>query len=462
MNLDAYRQVWNDLPTDDGMFSRMEQWGNIYGGIPEWGVTRARTVSKKFRRPLNLLNMGKLMCDEFAHRVFAAEQVDITTGNDTYDEWLADLLNREGFWKCMPQFLSKAFAVGGGCIKEYIGDGRVRLNYIGGDYFYPVQWDNKDITGGIFGTNITKGKVYYTYLERHHYDNGTACAERKLFRSSAQGVLGTEVDPGELFELDEPPQTSVPCFQYFRPDISNNLTDLMPLGISCFANCTDTLKALDIAFDSFSREFILGKKRIIVPSSCIRTVVDPEDGKTVRYFDSDDEVYQALKCDDDRDLKIQDNTTALRVEEHVSAINSLLDILCMQAGLSSGTFSFDSQQGMKTATEVISQESKTAMTVKCHKNALAEAIEGMCRAAFELAVQTGELRPAEYELAVGFKDSIIIDDNQMIENNISLVAAGLKSKLTAIMEIMRCDEETAREELGRIGGEMPVIGGMEI
>lgn len=458
MDLTLFRQVWPDLPADDGFFTRCEEWKDIYSGAPPWTDVTTKSIRKKYRRRMSQLGTAKLLCDEFAHKVFA-EQVEISTGNDGYDEWLKDFLDREGFWKNMPQLLSRAFAVGGCCIKEYIGDGKVKLNYIGGDFFYPSQWDNRHITGGVFSTSVTMGKKYYTYLERHSFKDGTSSVERRLFRSDMQGTLGKEVDVSELYELDDALAVDFPCFQYYKPDISNNLSDL-PLGISCFANCTDTLQALDVAFDSFSREFVLGKKRIIVPSSCIRTVVDPDTGKAERYFDTDDEVYQALKCDEDKDLKIQDNTTALRVDEHVRAINSLLNILCMQTGLSAGTFSFDMQQGMKTATEVISEESKTALTVKCHKNLLVETIEGMIHAAIALAVRTGELRAEQYDLAVGFKDSIIIDDNQMIENNINLVSAGLKSKLTAIMEVMRCDEETARQELERISAEAPVVGEM--
>ena len=243
---------------------------------------------------------------------------------------------------------------------------------------------------------------------------------------------------------------SVPAFQYWKPDISNNQQTTLPLGVSIYANCIDTLKALDTVFDSFVREYILGKKRIIVPSSCIRTVVDPESGKSTSYFDTDDEVYQALKCDEDRDLKITDNTTVLRVQDHVNGINALLNILCSQVGLSAGALSFDQSKGMKTATEVVSENSKTAQTMKANKNLLVEFIEGMIKAVLELAVYSGELPKKEYSLSVAFKDNVIIDDNTLIENNINLVAAGLKSKVSAVMEIMKCDEATARAELEKI------------
>lgn len=221
------------------------------------------------------------------------------------------------------------------------------------------------------------------------------------------------------------------------------------------------MKALDVAFDSFSREFILGKKRIIVPSSCIRTVVDPETGNTKRYFDADDEAYVALKCDETQDLKITDNTVELRIEEHVSAINALLNILCFQTGLSAGTFSFDAAQGIKTATEVISAESKTARTVKANKNLVAELIEGLVKSIIALGIDLGQLPASDdYGILVTMPDSVIIDDNTKIDNNIKLVNAGLKSKRAAIMDIQNCDEATAEEELARIAKESQISGDM--
>ena len=64
----------------------------------------------------------------------------------------------------------------------------------------------------------------------------------------------------------------------------------------------------------------------------------------------------------------------------------------------------------------------------------------------------------EYAVTVGWQDNIIIDDNTLIDNNIKLTQAGLKSKLNAIMEVQKCDEETAQQELDRISKEQSVTG----
>ena len=57
-------------------------------------------------------------------------------------------------------------------------------------------------------------------------------------------------------------------------------------------------------------------------------------------------------------------------------------------------------------------------------------------------------------------DSVIIDDNTKIENNIKLVSAGLKSKLAAIMDVQNCDEEAARKELAVIAKESQISADM--
>lgn len=141
----------------------------------------------------------------------------------------------------------------------------------------------------------------------------------------------------------------------------------------------------------------------------------------------------------------------LRIEEHVAAINALLNILCFQTGLSSGTFSFEGSQGLKTATEVVSADSKTARTAKGNKNLIAELVEGIVRSIIAVGIEVGDLSESgDYGITVAMPDGVVIDDNTKIENNIKLVSAGLKSKLAAIMDVQNCDEEAARKELDRI------------
>jgi hypothetical protein len=70
----------------------------------------------------------------------------------------------------------------------------------------------------------------------------------------------------------------------------------------------------------------------------------------------------------------------------------------------------------------------------------------------------GLIPSKDYEVTIGWQDNIIIDDNTLIDNNIKLVDAGLKSKLSAIMAVLKCDKETAQKELDIIIKEQNVSG----
>lgn len=62
------------------------------------------------------------------------------------------------------------------------------------------------------------------------------------------------------------------------------------------------------------------------------------------------------------------------------------------------------------------------------------------------------------DATVDFDDSIIEDSNSLIDKNVKLVNAGLRSKLTAIMEINKCSEQEAQEELERIRQDNQITG----
>ena len=303
----------------------------------------------------------------------------------------------------------RVMALGGGAIKVWYeekrdgegnvipGSGSIRLGFCMADQFVPTAWDNTQVTDGVFISRQAKDGYYYTRLEWHKWDGLTYWISNEAYRSEykqngakePQDILGFRYPLNAAYPfLDE--QTplqglSTSLFAYYRPAIANNLDDDSPLGVSIYANALSTLKALDICYDSFVQEFRLGRKRIIVPAQCLRTVQDPITKESRRFFDATDEAYVALKTDDTDALKIQDNTVSLRVGEHEQAINALLSILCLQVGFSAGTFTFDRAQGLKTATEVISENSKTYKTIKSNQLQIKAAIDRVVDAIVQVA-----------------------------------------------------------------------------
>lgn len=474
-------------------------WKYLYRGFYKpWHLIPAPTIADpNNKRNLCYMNMSAALASEIAGMVWT-DQCDVNvsikgfTGEvDPLHEFVNKVLEDNNFHTKMLESIEQAAALGGQAIKawhevkkdkegnEIEGTDKIRLGFAMADQFVPTAWNNAGVDDAIFVTRTAKGGYYYTLLEWHFWDGLTYKIRNELYRAEMkkdgvggdQDILGFRYPLATLYPtLDEetPLDTEYSLFTYFRTPKANNIDDNSPLGISMYANAMDTLHAIDICFDSFVREFRLGKKRIIVPARMIRQVVDPVTGKQCRYFDATDETYEALSTDDPDSLKIQDNSVTLRVGEHVDAMNALLNLLCMQVGLSFGTFSFDAHGGLKTATEVVSENSKTYKTVKNFQNQIIPAIEDIVNAIIEVAKiydmsyegqSIAALAANGYEIKVSMDDGITQDRQTNINEGITLVGAGLMSKYTFLTDSkygQNLTEEQAKEELERIAKENTV------
>lgn len=497
-NVPAFAQFYNF-----GIFP----WKWVYRGFYKaWHLIPAPTISNpKAERQVYRMNAGKAICAEMAGLVWGEKaEIHVTqkgytpqlnnsgeiTNPDPLDAFIQETICKNAFSEKMQEAIEQGLALGGEAMKVWHEErhdsegkvvpdtGAIRIGWAMADQFVPISWDNAKVTEGVFISRTAKGGYYYTRLEWHTWDGMTYTIKNELFRADmqkganadSQDILGVRVPLAEIYPFLEE-ETIVPVgeslFCYWRTPIANNLDDNSPLGVSVYANAMETLHALDICYDSFVREFRLGKKRIIVPARAVRAVVDPESGAVRRYFDAGDETYEALASDNPDDLKIQDNTIELRVEEHVAALNAFLSILCLQVGFSANTFSFDQHSGLKTATEVVSEDSKTYKTIKTVQNQLKPAIEHLMRNIIDVAILYGvehegqsieSLARNGYDVQVVFDDGITQDRQTNLNEGMALVGAGLLSKYTFLTDPkygQGLTPEEAQAELNRIKSEAP-------
>ena len=484
-------------------------WKWVYKGFYNaWHLIAAPTIENpKATRRMAYLNLSKAVCSELAGMVWTDQtEVTVSTAGITLAENEEDplqkfvrksALEKNNFGVKMGETIEQAAALGGAALKvwrdvrhdsegrEVEGSESLKIGYCMADQFIPTAWDNAEISEAVFISRQAKGGYYYTRLEWHKWDGVTYTITNELYRADQyrtgsrepQDILGMRVPLAEIYPfLDETATVDGienTLFSYFRTPTANNIDDNSPLGVSIYANAMETLHALDICFDSFVREFRLGKKRIIVPARMIKTVIDPVSGEPRRYFDATDETYEALSTDDPDSLKIQDNSIELRVDEHVSAMNAFLNIFCLQVGLSSGTFSFDAKSGLKTATEVVSENSKTYKTVKNFQNMIRPAVVRLVEniitvaALYDMKTEDGqsvrELAERGYTVNVAMDDGITQDRQTNINEGMALVGAGLLSKKTFLTDQKygQClTPEAADKELEQIAAEKRMTGGM--
>lgn len=254
------------------------------------------------------MGMAKTICEDYAS-LMLNERVKITANG--FDA-LGDILEENRFFERGNRLVELYCALGTGAFVEYrSADGAPVIDYIRGDMIYPLSWDADNITQCAFASaKIVDGKPIY-YVQMHVKDGSGYRIKNACIDQKTGMPLPLPEDVQE--ETDIAP---VPLFQIVRTNAVNVIDIDSPMGISVFGTAFEQLKAVDIAFDSFVNEFILGKKRLMVPQSMAQMQMQ-EDGTIKPTFDPSDVLMYVYQQDADGKQDLKPFDTALRIDEHV-------------------------------------------------------------------------------------------------------------------------------------------------
>lgn len=427
----------------------------IYKGYyKEWhDIKYINSNGKEQERTMLTLNVGKISAQKMAKLIFNEKcDIDVSSFKDQEEnkeldpakEFILDTLAKNNFYRDFPRYLEYAFALGGVALKTYYSDGIIKIGYATADCFIPLSHDGDDVNEALFINREKKDDKYYTLLEWHEWEGDIYVITNELYESKNEDTLGYKIGLGLLYP-DLEPRTPIanldrPLFVYLKPNTANNKDIDSPLGVSIYENAYDTLYMIDYLYDFYHHEFKLGKRRIAVHRGMLKALID-ENGKTNPVFDSDETVFTPLGVGDN--YGIQDLTVSLRVNEIVGAINHNLDILAMQMGLSAGTFTFEGQ-GLKTATQVISENSETFQTKNNHELLVELAIKDLVKSILNLAIIYDLYNgTTDVDVVVNFDDSIAEDRGENYRYYATAVKDGLYPKKKAIMKIFKVGEEEA-------------------
>lgn len=451
----------------DEFYNEIIKWRELYRGYhDEWHDVKYQTIEGPKKRRMQTMNLPKVASEEMATLIFNERcSINISTeglaegAEDQFEKDIHAVLKDNNFNANFQSYLEYMFAMGGMVIKPYIKDDKIKLSYVTAPCFLPISWDNVRVTEGVFVNEYVRQGEKFVQLEWHTWEEDVYVITNEVYESKDGINLGSKQRLQNHFP-DLTPRTEVrgldlPMFAYFKPNTANNIDLTSPLGVPIYNNAIDTMKSLDIAFDSFQREFRLGRKRLIVPASAVRTVLNPESGELHRYFDATDESYEAFNVDEGSGM-IQEINSTLRVEEHIGAINSLLNLFAMQTGFSTGAFSFNGQS-MKTATEVVSEQAKTFRTKQSHENIIEQSIADLVYIIGQTAQLYGMFdKPEGYEINVMFDDSIANDRMGDIQEQILLKSNGLQSSIGAIEILYGMSYDEAVEKWNEIKAESQI------
>ena len=412
------------------------------------------------KRDYLTLNMIKEVSDLLSKVVFN-DKCKISISNKEANDFIKQAFEDIDFYKQFQRYLEPMFALGGLAARPYIEDGRVKVSWCLATTFYPLKSNTNHIDEGAIVTKslaVEGDKViYYSLFEIHERNGDDHSITNELYRSEKREEIGEQVPLNKIYKgmeayavIENPKR---PVFAYLKPAGFNNINPSSPLGLGVCDNAKSTLKAINDTYDSFNWEIQMGERKVIVPSHMTKDRID-KNGNLIPVFDSKTNVYLSLPTDD-KGFAPQDVTSDIRTRAFVDSINFFFRTLEMQVKLSTGTFTFE-KNSVKTATEVVSEDSQTYKTRNSHLTEIETFIKHLIISILELAQRTnvkvkgkkaerlynGKI-PEFDDIGIDFDDGVFQSKDAMLDNYTKAVLNDLMPHTIAIARLHDLPEKEA-------------------
>ncbi len=283
--------------------------------------------------------------------------------------------------------------------------------------FKPISLDeNGHITEGIFLERVRyKGKIYER-REYHRFDSETHSVKNTAWLyGTRQRVELSDIPRWETLLPEGRIPSDIPMIATFRTPYANNIDLDSELPVSLFANSVGTLHEIDRAHSEYLAEFRKMSAKVFADETVLHGKKGIPDDYFVTFMgDGTSTVEQ----------QIMTYAPQIREEAHKAAINTELRLYEVQIGVSSGTFTFDSQKGLVTATQVLSEDKTTYNTVAQLQRQLRPVLEALSKITVTLARFYG-IDCEDGEPAIEFGDSVFEDTGTEFNRRFQLVQAGL-------------------------------------
>ncbi|MCB7321094.1 phage portal protein [Lacrimispora sp. 210928-DFI.3.58] len=368
--------------------------------------------------------MAKMVSEDIADDLMN-EKVKITISDTAADEYVQEVLSANNWAVQSNAYQERKAYTGTVAYVPYLDDvevdgegaviagtGRIRLNYFEAGNIYPLSWLNGIVEECAFVSVHTVHGKKYAHIQVHVREREER--EYIIYNHVVECTngAGRELEPAEWKQLrpfrgmSEKAYTGSDKRQFVidRLNIVNNVDPDNPMGVSVFANGIDQLRGIDIAYDSYVNEFILGKKRIFVAPEMLNRGMD---GSPV--FDPNDVTFYQLPEDSLKEGEaLKEVNMEIRAEAHSRAIDDFLNILSVKCGFGTEHYRFE-KGSIQTATQVISENSDLYKTIVKHEIILEAVLKELVAIILRLGNILGASFNEDAEVVIDFDDSIIED-----------------------------------------------------
>lgn len=441
-------------------YERIEENKRLYKAEFD-DVEYINSDGEKKTRPFHSINIAKVVSRKLSKLIFN-EGVEVSIEEEESNKFIQEVFEENKFRKNFGEQLEAGYAIGGLAIRPYVDSvsGKIKISYAQADSFFPLQSNTNDISEGAFVTRtaIAEGdkKVYYTLFEFHEWEDDKYIITNELYRSDKANKVGIKVSLKSLDKYaDLQPVTvmkgfSRPLFVYIKLAGKNNNSLYSPLSLGIIDNSKQQFKDINKKYDEFMEEITNAQRKIIASDQFFKTRFD-SNGRPMRAFDDKTSVFQRVRSDDPT---LEDFAPNLRSSEYIESINFILRVIELQTGFSAGTFSFDGES-VKTATEVVSENSETYATRQDNVFIVKDAIRELIVSIFELAEFYNLYNaPDNLHINIDFDDGVFESKESKLDYYGKADTYRFIPKLISMQKIWGISEKEAKEWLVMIQNEM--------
>lgn len=388
--------------TDSQMQSHINLWWEIFAGKACWNKARSKPL------PIAVLStsyLSNLICGELKYEL-----------SDKY-------LNEQIGSHLIPQIDKIVqFALVGGyaVIKPYITKtGDIYYDFATSQNFEPIAFDEVGrVVEGVFIDCAKVNKKDYIRKEHHLWHDGLHEVQNKVYLKGSNTELPLSTVPrwARLQQIGKI-ESEIPMIATLRTPYANNLDPASDLPISMYANSVKTLENIDYAHTSYLSEMKKMESKIFARSDLF--LKDEEKGSAIV-----DDYFYKMEVDADINKEIMAFAPVPREEHYKNALNTELRLYEIETGLSSGTFTFDVNKGLVTATQVLSEDKTTYNTARQMQKQLKPVLEAVAEISATLASFYG-ITVEKGEPGIEFGDSVFEDTGVEFTRRLQLVQAGM-------------------------------------
>ena len=440
------------IAVEEEEYSRIKENIRLYESkFPD--VRFINSEGEEKTRPFRSLNTSKVIARKLSKLIFN-EGVTIESDNEVVDQFIKDVFQTNKFRKNFGEELEAGYAIGGLAVRPYFDpeSETIKISYAQADSFFPLQSNTNDISEAVFVTQdmLTEEgiKVYYTLFEFHTWQQDTYVIENELYRSERAEKVGFKVPLHslekyeDLEERSELENFSRSLFVYVKLAGKNNNDLNSPLSLGIIDNSRQQFRDINEVYDMFMHETKKSGRKIVASDQFFR-VKHTEDGRPYRAIHRDDDTFRRIRTDNMDDFEMKEFLPTLRQDEFIEVVDFLLRTIEMQTGFSAGTFSFDGSS-VKTATEVIAENSETYSTRQDNVLIVEDAIRELVISILELAESHDLLEvPEDYSITIDFDDGVFESKESKLEYYSKANASGLIPTVETMQRLFGISEKDA-------------------